>query len=121
MLRVFEKLQLNVTQPSIFNMLKFMNTEDNNTKGLTFDQFIELATEYFNERHTQEGIERIFQLYDFGNKGYLNHLDLQRISNETDLYMTSEQIGLILQRASIEGGQITLADFEYIMKNEEYE
>lgn len=120
MLKVYEKLQAEINKSSFHEMLRFMNTEQNNLRGLTFDEFVEQATEFFNELHTAEGVERVFSLFDSKHSGALTATDLQRISNQFDLYLSSEQINLIMQRASVDGQAITLADFEYIMKKEDY-
>lgn len=120
MLKVYEKLQSEINRNSFHEMLKFMDTEQNNVKGLTFEEFLDQATDFFNQLHTVEGVERVFSLFDTKGQGVLTATDLQRISNESDLYLTSEQVNLIMQRASIDGQSITLADFEYIMKKEAY-
>ena len=90
MFRVFDKLQKEINRPSIYQLIKHLNTDINNRKGLTFDQFIEQATDFFNDRQTLDGIEHIFLLFDNQNKGYLTKDDLRRVSNELDLYLTSE-------------------------------
>lgn len=120
MLKVYDKLQSEINRNSFHEMLKFMDTEQNNVKGLTFEEFLDQATDFFNQLHTVEGVERVFSLFDTKGQGVLTATDLQRISNESDLYLTSEQVNLIMQRASIDGQSITLADFEYIMKKEAY-
>ena len=57
-------------------MIKHLSTHVNNEKGLTFDEFIEQATDFFNERTTLEGIERIFLLFDNQNKGMISAKDI---------------------------------------------
>lgn len=57
-------------------MIKHLSTHANNEKGLTFDEFIEQATDFFNERTTLEGIERIFLLFDNQNKGMIAAKDI---------------------------------------------
>ena len=64
MVKVFEKTGLNITSPSIFAMIKHMDTSANNEIGLTFDQFMNNAATYFSERRTKEGVSRIFKLFD---------------------------------------------------------
>ena len=56
MLYVFDKLGLEESKPSIYYMLKSMSTEDNNEHGVSFNQFLMHANEYFNERMTMQGL-----------------------------------------------------------------
>ena len=75
---------------SIYQMVKSMETPYNNELGMTFDEFMDASANYFNVRDSHEGISRIFSLFDIDQKGSLNKKDLRRISNELDLYLTSE-------------------------------
>ena len=88
--RVFRSIAGEINKPAIYAMVKHMDTEANNAKGITFSEFMKQATDFFNERQTLEGVERIFMLFDTENTGQLTREDLQRISNELDMYLTSE-------------------------------
>ena len=57
-------------------------------------------------------------LFDTSQNGHLKKSDLRRISNELDIYLTSEQIDLIFSRASVDQEVITVEDFEYFMQVE---
>ena len=71
MLRVFEKVGVDDRTRSIYEMVKSLDDAYNNELGLTFDEFIDHAANYFNERSSHEGISRIFRLFDFSDKGVL--------------------------------------------------
>lgn len=43
MLKTFEKLGLDRDKPSIYKLIQSMSTTDNNTEGLTFEQFMQLT------------------------------------------------------------------------------
>ena len=45
-------------------MIKSLDNAYNNELGLTFDEFINQAADYFNKRDSYEGISRIFSLFD---------------------------------------------------------
>ena len=64
MVRVFEKIGLDKSNQSVYNMVKSLDNTYNNELGLTFDEFMDKAAEYFNKRDTYEGISRIFSLFD---------------------------------------------------------
>ena len=90
MAQVFEKMGAKLFQPSIYAMIKSMDTPVNNEVGLTFEQFMDLSARFFSDRSTKEGVARIFMLFDAQEKGHLTKTDLRRISNELDIYLTSE-------------------------------
>lgn len=69
MIQTFEKLRLNQDKPSIYKLLLSMNTSENNTEGVNFDQFMNLTLAYYSDRYTREGITHIFQLFDEDNIG----------------------------------------------------
>ena len=87
---MFEKLGLDKSKPSIYQMVASLDTTYNNELGLTFDEFIDLASDFFNTRSTHEGISRIFLLFDNAQTGRLDRQDMRRISNELDIYLSSE-------------------------------
>ena len=45
-------------------MVKSFDTDYNNELGMTFDEFLDQACDFFNKRDSHEGISRIFQLFD---------------------------------------------------------
>ena len=113
MCRTFEKLGMDASVPSIYRMVKHLSNDYNNELGMTFDEFMDQACDFFNQRDTYEGVSRIFSLFDFSDTGKINRTDMRRISNTLDIYLTSEQIDLMFQRASSDGDYITLEDFYY--------
>ena len=71
MVQIFEKLGLDQSTTSIYNMVKHLDNTYNNELGLTFDEFMDQACDFFNKRDTYEGLSRIFALFDTGNNGKL--------------------------------------------------
>ena len=108
MLTVFEKIGTHLKQPSIYAMVKSMDSEENNAKGLDFEQFLTLSSEYFNDRSSQEGLARIFHLFDSTNRGYLTRGDVWRVLTELDIQLSSEQVEHIFRRASTDEKHITI-------------
>ena len=72
LLNCFERLGLDRTRKAIYNMVQSMSTDFNNELGVTFDEFIELAGNYFTKRDTHEGLSRIFMLFDNSESGKLS-------------------------------------------------
>ena len=71
MQKVFEKLKLDRDRPSIYAMIRSLNTPENNAEGLNFDQFITLIMNYYGDRYSEEGIRHIFELFDEDGDGVI--------------------------------------------------
>ena len=100
-------------------MVKSLSNPENNELGLTFDEFLDAAATFFNQRESHEGLSRIFKLFDNQESGRLTKQDMRRISNELDLYLKTEEIDLIFSRAATDGEFITLDDFMFHMRVQE--
>ena len=63
----------------MYNMLCWITeaNEYSGTDGITFDEFIQYAAYFFSQRHEEEGLKYIFQLYDTEKKGYLTKQEFQ--------------------------------------------
>lgn len=60
MLETMEKLNLNVERRSMYLLVQSMCSDENSHEGLSFDQFMQLATTYYSDRYSRDGIKRIF-------------------------------------------------------------
>ena len=70
----YEKAGLDVEDPSMYSMVCWMTdaAEETGTKGLTFNEFIKQSAFFFSQRHHDEGLRYIFELYDRDQSGHLN-------------------------------------------------
>ena len=119
LLQCFERLGFDQSRKALYGMVQSMCTDVNNELGVTFEEFLDQAANYFNNRDSHEGLSRIFLLFDNAENGRLSKQDMRRISNELDLYLKSEEIDLIFERASEDGQFITLEDFMFHMRVKE--
>ncbi len=76
-----------------------------------FDKFLKIANDYYNQRDTQEGIQRIYRLFDNNGTGAITKSDIERISTDLDMFFKPEQLEALFDRASQDGKTITLDDF----------
>jgi Ca2+-binding EF-hand superfamily protein len=62
----FLKAGLEKKHPSIYSMIVWMVevNEEAGIEGLTFDDFLNQSTFFFSQRHHDEGLRFIFELYD---------------------------------------------------------
>ena len=89
LLEVFERMGLDADYASATDMLRFM-VENQGDEFMTFDRFMKSANDYFNERNTREGIERIYRLFDNEKTGRITKQDIERISGDLDMFFRSE-------------------------------
>jgi len=68
-------------------MIKYMVDELNDPE-VTCDRFLRHANDYFNQRATVEGVERIFTLFDNDKTGVISKDDMSKLSSEFGLFLT---------------------------------
>ena len=107
MVKVFEKLGYNIFDPTIYNCIKSMDMAHLNDSGIEFRDFLDMAKDYFNQRTSDEGMWRIWRLFDKSETGVITKGDMQRISNELDFFLTRDDIDTIFLKAAGDGKQIT--------------
>ena len=81
-----------------------------------FDKFMRITNDYYSQRQSDDGIDRIFRLFDNNGKGFLDKDDFKRCLAEFDIEIDSEQCHLLFVRASSDGDKITFEDFAFFMK-----
>ena len=64
---------------------------------------------------SQNGINRIFELFDDDRTGSINITNIQRVAKELGETMNRNELDEMLQRASTNGREITREDFYNIM------
>lgn len=85
--RVYKKLGMDIQEPSLYSMVCWMAqiSKENNSDGIDFDQFIQQAIYFFSQRHHDEGIRYIFELFDKEKRGYLTITQLEEIFKSLDI------------------------------------
>ena len=73
MLNTFKKHGIDKTNPSIYSMMKWISDANtfSGTDGMTFDEVIQYAAFFFSQRHSEEGLKYVFELFDPERKGFL--------------------------------------------------
>ena len=70
---MYEDTNLDQEYPSMYAMVNYMVEENERSGGYgyTFEQFIKLAGEFFNQRHHTDGLKTIFKLFDLDDSGFM--------------------------------------------------
>jgi len=113
-----EKLKIDRDKPSMYLMIKSMNTVDNNQEGLSFDQFLALVMAYYGDRYSEEGIRHIFELFDEDNDGEITRDAFRKLASELGVSLDRRELDEIFYKASSDARVISYLDFETFMKRE---
>ena len=95
-----------------------MCSGENSSEGLSFDQFMQLATTYYSDRYSRDGIKRIFQLFDEENTGLVTRETFRKMAEQLDVFLNKDDLDEIFAKASKNGEAITYDDFEVFMKRD---
>ena len=83
----FEKNGMDKSDPSMYAMVCWMTevNKDKGSEGITFEEFINNCAFFFTQRHHDEGLRYIFELYDTEKKGKIDIYALQRICIDLEM------------------------------------
>lgn len=82
---------------------------------IDFDEFLDAICNKLGNRETEEGIDRIFDLFDDDNTGSINLNNIRRVAKELGETMSIDELKEMLQRASSNGEEISRQDFRNLM------
>jgi Ca2+-binding EF-hand superfamily protein len=84
-------------------------------KNLTLADFIKLLTEP-DPNDKRDEIQKVFDMFDVDNKGFINQGDLRKIaSEELGETMADEELEEMIERAASNDGKVTMEDFTEVM------
>ena len=118
-IQTFEKLNLDKEKPSIFKLLLSMDTQENNTEGLNFEQFMSFTISYYSDRYTREGIHHIFELFDEEGMSCITRDSMRKFAMQIGVFLNKDELDDIFEKASKDGKVISYEDFEFFMKKDE--
>ena len=114
---VMQSLDFETKNPIIYEIVSNMNT---GAEGIAFEPFLEILATKLGDRKSKEGIDRIFQLFDYDKSNTIDINDLRRITKEIGENMTQEELKELLNRAASNGLEITEEDFYQIMTKKSF-
>lgn len=65
-LKTFKKNGIDKDKPSLYSMMKWIAdaNEFSGTEGMTFEEVINYSAYFFSQRHSEEGLKYVFELFD---------------------------------------------------------
>lgn len=104
---------------SIFRLL---NGLEDVADEIDFDAFLAHIVERLGNRNSQDGINRIFELFDDDNSGTIDLKKLKRVARELGESLTDEDLEEALKRNSSGGNALlTPEDFYVVMTKKFYQ
>ena len=113
---------MDLSDPSMYQMACWMSVVNKQSKidGITFDEFISQAIFFFSQRHHDEGLRYIFELFDVDQKGSITVEELQAICQELGFSNDPRFIMHLFKQAAGSKKTIDFEDFALIMRRENY-
>ena len=111
-----EKMGLHEKEPFIYSIINELDTEEAEKNGISFDNFMKIIDNKLGNKNTKEGIKKIFEL--FVDKKGDNTITLQALKKAGNKYgynLTNEQYKLLIEKAALNGNEITFDDFYKVM------
>lgn len=108
------------TMPSLYEMICWIYDANckEGVESITFDEFLEQCIYYFSNRHSEEGLRRIFQLFDADNSDHLHYEEFKELLQNAGIKMSEEKMLLFFRSASGSSPDIDFEDFMQVMKKE---
>lgn len=117
---VWESQGIDKSMPSIYEMICWIVSinEEEGVDSITFDEFIDSCVYFFSTRHTEQGLRRIFQLFDADNSNHIQYEEFKDQLKYVGIQMEEEQARYFFKCASGPSPDIDFEDFMQVMKKE---
>ena len=92
----------------------------NKDKTISFEEFIKQAAFFFSQRHHEEGLRYIFELYDKERKGSLDEKTFRQVCEDLGVFLSNSQQKQFFNAASEDGKSVSFQDFAKTMRRENY-
>jgi calmodulin len=107
----------NPTDVELRDMLKSLEKKDKASKGVNFDQFLELMkAQYKKGLGTEEQLRAAFEVFDRGNKGFLVRDELRQVLQSIGDKMSNDEVDELLKMGDRNGdGKISYRDLSRLL------
>lgn len=105
-----------VLKKDLVETLRLLNVDkptERLPETLSFDDFCKL---FVSDTSKKSEMQRVFDMFDADQKGFVNKSDLQRVAKELGETLEGDEMDEMIQRAASKGeNKVYLKDFEKIM------
>ena len=117
-----QSLGFDSKNPTIYTLIADLDTpEAAKNGGVNFDDFVGSINNKLGDKESKEGIHRIFELFiDDPNADTITLSSLKKIAQELGENMSAEELKDMLERASVNGTELTFDEFYEIMTKKSF-
>mmetsp|Transcript_30153 Transcript_30153/g.72869 ORF Transcript_30153/g.72869 Transcript_30153/m.72869 type:complete len:160 (+) Transcript_30153:245-724(+) len=109
-----QSLGFDAKNQTIYQMIK--DIDKDGTGEIDFDEFLDLMTSRLAGSDTKEDVQKIFELFDDDQTGYISLQNLKRVAHELGENMDDAELLEMIERADADhDGQISPEEFFTIM------
>mmetsp|Transcript_72816 Transcript_72816/g.167150 ORF Transcript_72816/g.167150 Transcript_72816/m.167150 type:complete len:166 (-) Transcript_72816:46-543(-) len=88
---------------------------DTGTRGMNFEQFIDVMAARSAERDSKDDIQKVFRLLDEEHKGYLTVGNLEKVCKQLGEQYSVEDLKEMVERAAGGGSKVVFDDFYTVL------
>ena len=116
-LKEMASMGLNIKAPLIFNIMKELDTEENEKNGgISIDGVVNLINEKLGNTGSEDGIKHIFDLFKENSEDNIVSLNsLKKMASSFGIVISDEEIKNMLERSSESGEGLTFDEFCKVM------
>ena len=105
----------------ISQILTKIDKESNKSNKIDFDIFLNIMTSKITNKDSKENILKIFDLFDYNNKGNINFDDLKRVCMELGEDISNDELKEMISRADLDGkGFVNKDEFFKVMTKKNF-
>ena len=120
----FEKLNFKENDPKFWSMICWMTESYTNSdkfkNGMSFDDWLTHAVYFFSQRHHDEGLKYIYQLFDLDHSNGIDIDEFEKLCKKNGFNMSQPTLERFFYRASGNDQDIEGDDFSKVMRRENY-
>ena len=112
-----QSLGFDSIDPTVYQLIADLDSPESEMKGgISFHNFVDTINDKLEDKELKEGIRRIFDLFvDDANADKITLSSLKKILKELGENMPDEEIKDMLNKASMNGDELTFEEFYDIM------
>ena len=109
-----QSLGFEAKNQTIYQMISDIDKDDSG--AIDFEEFLDMMTAKMSDKDTREDIQKVFNLFDDEQSGYITLRNLKRVAKELGETMSEAELMEMIERADHDAdGQINPDEFYSIM------
>lgn len=117
LLQALKSVNYDSKSPDIYKMVEDMLDEDDGK--ISMETYLEMMNPRVSTSSTDQEINRIYKLFDYDRKDYIDTRDLARVGREVGVDVKEGEVSDIIKYADLdEDGKLSTDDFNGVIKQQ---